>query len=193
MQRIKLTIAMLAILCATIAGLWPLTAVKGQSGGLAAPTGVAASDGSYNNKVGINWDVMRGATRYQVFRNTSNEAATAVSLGTTVEAVFYDTTAVAGQTYFYWVRAENTQGASNLSAPDTGTRGSGTATGLNPPTAPVGNPVTATKAALGKVLFWDEQLSSTRTVACGTCHHAGSGGADSRSFNSARATHPGAD
>ncbi|MFN8000707.1 MAG: cytochrome c peroxidase [Acidobacteriota bacterium] len=38
------------------------------------------------------------------------------------------------------------------------------------PTAPTGNTITAAKAALGKVLFWDEQLSSTRTVACGTCH-----------------------
>ena len=77
MQRIKLTIAMLAALCATTASLWPLTAVKGQSGGLVAPTGVAASDGSYNNKIGINWDTMRGATRYQVYRHTANDAAAA--------------------------------------------------------------------------------------------------------------------
>jgi uncharacterized protein (TIGR03437 family) len=193
MQRIKLTIVMLAVLCATTTGLWPLAAVKGQSEGLAAPTGVAASDGSYNNKIGISWDVMRGATRYQVYRHTANDPAAALSLGTSVEAVFYDTTAVAGQSYFYWVRAENAQSASSLSAPDAGARADGAATGLNPPPAPAGNPVTATKAALGKVLFWDEQLSSTRTVACGTCHHAGQGGADPRSFNNTRATHPGAD
>jgi len=111
-HRIKLTLAMLAALCATTTSFWSLTAVKGQSAGLFAPTGVAASDGSYNNKIGISWDVMRGATRYQVFRNTANDPAVAVSLGTTVEAVFYDVTAVAGQTYFYWVRAETAQGAS---------------------------------------------------------------------------------
>ena len=41
---------------------------------------------------------------------------------------------------------------------------------LPPPPVPPGNPVTAAKANLGKVLFWDEQVSSTRTVACGSCH-----------------------
>ncbi|MCC6781373.1 MAG: hypothetical protein IT457_00920 [Planctomycetes bacterium] len=46
--------------------------------------------------------------------------------------------------------------------------------------APQGNPITATKALLGKALFWDEQLSSTRTVACATCHMPGSGGTDPR-------------
>ncbi len=64
---------------------------------------------------------------------------------------------------------------------------------LQPPPAPPGNPVTQAKADLGKALFWDEQLSSTRTVACGTCHIAGSGGSDPRSIDPARSSHPGAD
>ena len=46
------------------------------------------------------------------------------------------------------------------------------------PPAPAGNPVTTEKANLGKVLFWDEQLSSTRTVSCGSCHQPASGGSD---------------
>ena len=33
---------------------------------------------------------------------------------------------------------------------------------------------------MGKSLFWAEQLSSTRTIACGTCHFAANGGSDSR-------------
>ncbi len=64
---------------------------------------------------------------------------------------------------------------------------------LQPPPAPAGNPVTQAKTDLGKVLFWDEQLSSTRTVACGTCHIAGAGGSDPRSTNPARSSHPGPD
>ena len=56
---------------------------------------------------------------------------------------------------------------------------------LNPPPAPAGNPVTTAKSNLGKALFWDEQLSSTRTVACGTCHYASNGGADPRSVSKA--------
>ncbi|MBI1760132.1 MAG: hypothetical protein HYR56_01725 [Acidobacteria bacterium] len=193
MQKIKLTLTLFLLACGCAWALWPLAAVHGQGGSPAAPTGVEASDNAYNNKVGLRWDTMRNATRYQVLRNTTNDAATAASLGTTVEALFFDTAAAAGQSYFYWVRAENAQGASGLSVSDTGTRANGTTTGLNPPTAPAGNPVTATKAALGKVLFWDEQLSSTRTVACGTCHHALNGGADLRSLNNTRATQPGAD
>ena len=65
---------------------------------------------------------------------------------------------------------------------------------LPPPPVPPGNPITAAKANLGKVLFWDEQLSSTRTMACGSCHQAASGGSDPRSIQgSPRATHPGPD
>lgn len=45
---------------------------------------------------------------------------------------------------------------------------------------PAANPITVAKANLGKVLFWDEQLSSSRTVACGTCHRAEAGGGDPR-------------
>ncbi|MDX1491104.1 MAG: cytochrome c peroxidase [Pseudohongiellaceae bacterium] len=54
--------------------------------------------------------------------------------------------------------------------------------------APQENPITEPKRVLGKILFWDEQLSSDNTVACGTCHRPAAGGADPR-----RATHPGND
>jgi len=45
---------------------------------------------------------------------------------------------------------------------------------------PPENPGSEAKRVLGKVLFWDEQLSSDRTVACGTCHRALAGGTDAR-------------
>ena len=67
-------------------------------------------------------------------------------------------------------------------------------TPLPPPPQPPGNPVTTAKANLGKALFWDEQLSSTRTVACGSCHQAGRGGSDPRTvLGSAHSTNAGAD
>jgi len=53
---------------------------------------------------------------------------------------------------------------------------------------PPENPISEEKRLLGKVLFWDEQLSSDNTVACGTCHIPSAGGADPRI-----ALHPGAD
>lgn len=63
---------------------------------------------------------------------------------------------------------------------------------------PTGNPTSASgldpvaapqREALGKVLFWDEQLSNDRTVACGTCHAMHRGGTDDH----AGLRHPGFD
>ncbi|MBL8843950.1 MAG: hypothetical protein JNL90_20675 [Planctomycetes bacterium] len=56
---------------------------------------------------------------------------------------------------------------------------------LGPPPAPPENPITAEKAVLGKILFWDEQLSSDRTMACGSCHQPHAGGSDPATFRSA--------
>ncbi len=53
--------------------------------------------------------------------------------------------------------------------------------GLLPPVPePPENPITEEKRVLGKILFWDEQLSSGGTMACGTCHIPGVGGIDPR-------------
>ncbi|MFL6254087.1 MAG: cytochrome c peroxidase [Pyrinomonadaceae bacterium] len=166
---------------------------------LYAPAGVVASDNSYSTKVGITWEPVRGATSYRILRNTVNDSSTAASLGTTAADAFFDTTGAQGQTFFYWVRAENGSNVGPLSQPEQGTRAGGlTVFGpvppLNPPPAPAGNQVTAAKAALGKTLFWDEQLSSTRTVSCGTCHFSANGGSDSRTIvGNTRARNPGAD
>lgn len=46
--------------------------------------------------------------------------------------------------------------------------------------APPQNPITEPKRVLGKLLFWDEQLSADNTVACGTCHRPSTAGADTR-------------
>ena len=61
---------------------------------------------------------------------------------------------------------------------------------LPPPLVPPGNPQTPAKIVLGKMLFWDEQLSSDDSVACATCHLPEIGGSDPRSFTS---PHPGSD
>src|SRR5947208_13350855 len=200
MRTIKISIiSLLCLIALAFAnGFSPSFLVTGQATTLSAPTNVTASDNAYATKVEIEWEAIRGATLYRVFRNTSNDSASAIALGTTTQGSFFDTTAVVGQTYFYWVRAENGSNVSSLSGPDQGTRASGIINGpiqpLNPPPVPPANPVTATKAYLGKTLFWDEQLSSTRTVACGTCHFAANGGSDSRAIiGSVRSTNPGAD
>jgi cytochrome c peroxidase len=53
---------------------------------------------------------------------------------------------------------------------------------------PPQNPITEPKRVLGKILFWDEQMSTSMVVSCGTCHIPGRAGADPR-----LAQHPGAD
>jgi cytochrome c peroxidase len=62
------------------------------------------------------------------------------------------------------------------------------AQGLPPQPVPPENPITPAKATLGKLLFWEEQMSSNNRVACGTCHTFAAGGGDLR-----RAVHPGND
>ncbi|MCB9877341.1 MAG: hypothetical protein H6835_07040 [Planctomycetes bacterium] len=57
-----------------------------------------------------------------------------------------------------------------------------------PPTQPP--PATAALVTLGKMLFWEEQLSSDDSMACGTCHRPSAGGGDPRAD---AALHPGAD
>ncbi len=59
---------------------------------------------------------------------------------------------------------------------------------LPPVPVPADNPVTPAKAVLGKALFWDEQLSSDNTMACGTCHQPRYGGGAARLHR-----HPGLD
>jgi cytochrome c peroxidase len=66
--------------------------------------------------------------------------------------------------------------------------GAPAAAALPPVPVPAENPLTEPKRVLGKILFWDEQLSSNGTVACGTCHRPANGGGDPRSGR-----HPGVD
>lgn len=64
--------------------------------------------------------------------------------------------------------------------------------GVPPVPVPLGNPITPAKVLLGKALFWDEQLSATRTTACGTCHVPAQGGSDPRTGGPG-SVHPGLD
>lgn len=62
------------------------------------------------------------------------------------------------------------------------------AVALPPVPAPQGNPITEAKRVLGKILFFDEQLSTANVVSCATCHVTGVAGTDPR-----LARHPGDD
>lgn len=49
--------------------------------------------------------------------------------------------------------------------------------------APIDNPSSPPRVALGKLLFWDPILSGNRDVACGTCHHPRFGYAENRDLS----------
>ena len=58
--------------------------------------------------------------------------------------------------------------------------GDGRIVGLWTPFGPPENQPSAERQVLGKILFWDEQLSSDNTMSCGTCHITSEGGLDPR-------------
>ncbi len=187
MKNIKLLVIFTFVLFAVVFRFFTASTTVSSQTSLSAPTGFSATINVYNNKVGLNWDTMRGAATYRIFRNTINNSATATEIAATNAPFFFDTTATAGQTFFYWVRSENGSNAGSLSQTAQGARTNTAQQGPvpplePPPNAPNANPTTATKAYLGKALFWDEQLSSTNTVSCGTCHRGATGGSDPRSI-----------
>jgi len=90
------------------------------------PTNVSASDGTYVDRVEVTWAASSGATSYTVYRAASlGVLAKKTILGTTSGTSFNDTTAIAGRTYYYWVRASNTYGTSSFSAYNAGKRSDG--------------------------------------------------------------------
>lgn len=97
--------------------------------GAAAAT-MTASDGTFNDRVRLNWTAIPNAGTYSVKRNTVNNLATASTVTTGVAGLTYDDTTVVGATtYFYWITT--TQGAGTdrpISNPD-----SGFSTGTPPP------------------------------------------------------------
>ena len=90
---------------------------------LTAPGSVAATENDAT-KVTVTWADVTGETGYNIWRHTADVSGSASIIGTaTVNAVsFDDTTATAGTTYYYWVRATNSTSASmsDFSASDAG-------------------------------------------------------------------------
>ncbi len=92
---------------------------------LAPPANVTASDGTYTDKVRVAWDA-GGGTHYRVYRNTTNNSATATAMTSWITSLLWDdTTAAPGSLYYYWVQAAmSSAGAqpSDFSAYNTGWR-----------------------------------------------------------------------
>lgn len=203
MIKINTPLGLLAGTLITAALTVSMDGLFAQDSGLYPPMSVSASDGDYADKVGITWDAVPHATQYRIFRNRTNIFATAEAIGVTPKGIFFDEDPefqTAATTHYYWVEAENHIGTSAESLADIGYsvvprfNPDPRIPQLAPPPEPPENPITAAKAFLGKTLFWEEQLSASNTMACGTCHQPSAGGNDQRSLVGLLAsTHPGND
>lgn len=85
------------------------------------PANLQASDGTYTDKVLLNWDPVSAATSCNVYRATSSAGAKTL-LGNPTENTFDDTTATPGVTYYYFVTACIGTDCSDFSTEDTGWR-----------------------------------------------------------------------
>jgi len=96
-------------------------ALGGVPEGVAAPTGVQATDGLYANRVRLDWRPVTGATYYDVWRNTVDDASSATMIAPyTTQLYYYDSSAASGQVYYYWVRARMGTVYSGYSLGDSG-------------------------------------------------------------------------
>ena len=85
------------------------------------PQNVIATDGIYSDKITITWNQSTHATKYFVYRNSLNSTNGAVNISGSISNTNYnDTTAIAGQTYYYWLKAGSSNGWSELSENDSG-------------------------------------------------------------------------
>ncbi len=84
------------------------------------PAGVAASDGTFTDRVRVSWSPSAGAAGYWIYRNTV-KTPPANEIGFSATTVYDDTSATPGQPYWFWVRAIAPDGAASAySLPDTG-------------------------------------------------------------------------
>jgi outer membrane protein assembly factor BamB len=114
------------------------------------PGAVAASDGTFNDRVAVSWLSAAGAGFYEVWRNTEDDVGTAVMLAEAVggRSDFEDRTAVAGTNYLYWVRSGNGVGLGPFSEAEAGYRRialPGEPIASFSPNGPAGNSPTASR------------------------------------------------
>jgi hypothetical protein len=87
-----------------------------------APTSISASDGTFTEKVEVQWVPANGATYYELWRSLVNDSSEANYLGEAYGISGDDTTAVAGVLYYYWVKGCSPIVCSSFSDSDSGYR-----------------------------------------------------------------------
>ena len=81
---------------------------KGYEGTRYAPT-IEVSNVSSSGKIKLTWSPANGAAKYKVYRSTSKNGSYKL-LGTTKGTVFTNTSATAGKSYYYYIKAVDSNG-----------------------------------------------------------------------------------
>lgn len=88
--------------------------------GPASPSGVSASDGGFEDRIRVTWNPSSEATTYEVYR-AGSFAGQKTKVATTASIVYDDTSSLPCDVdFYYWVKAVNANGASDLFYSDLG-------------------------------------------------------------------------
>lgn len=97
------------------------TGTEGDASSFGAPKNLAASDGTYSDKIVLTWSSVLGGVSYDVFRALVNDVNQATFVNNTASTTIEDTDTTEGQRYNYWVKAVDSDGErSGFSKTDTG-------------------------------------------------------------------------
>jgi fibronectin type 3 domain-containing protein len=98
------------------------------------PNEVSASNGVFNDKVRVTWNAVSGAAYYQVYRAASADGTKAATTPWQMGTTFDDSTAPAGSTFYYWVKAALDKYGGQASDFSTAASGWRKTPSANPPT-----------------------------------------------------------
>lgn len=135
----------------------------------AAPTGVAASDGTSVEGVRVRWNTVKGATAYLVSRRAATDPGDTAEFGPVADTFFDDTEARPGRRYLYAVRAGNAFGTSAPSVADEGYRAEPPSVEIvAPDTAPSGTAYAVQWTAVEAAVAYEVEEASEPTFTAPT-------------------------
>lgn len=124
------------------------------------PTGLTATGNQ--SYIGLSWNSVSNASRYNVYRSTSAYGSFSLVKSTTSTS-YTDSSVSSGMTYYYKISAENSYGESSLSSyvsAKPGTSGGGGGSSTTKPSTPTGLKATANQSYIG--LSWNAVSNATK-------------------------------
>ena len=121
-----------------------------------APTNVQASDGTYTDRILVSWTGSSGATKYNIYRASSQYGT--YSYMTYTSSTSYSDYVTNTSTYWYKVSAANNYGESSQAGPNSGYKG----TSGSPPSPPTNVQASDGSYSLYILLSWSSSSGATQ-------------------------------